>query len=265
MSSKVSKAFLFIGLPAALGTVGLVFAAIEVRSYLLTAKAFAVKEVEVATKGEANREMIIRRAAIPTNANIFSLDLDEVRKRVEEEPWVKSATVVRSLPNKIQIYYEPQKPHAILGGESLYYLNRQGVPFYKIQKGDSLKYPLLQLEGAVKSRALLVERVRSALDLLQELNASKLFKEKDLGEMAVRMEADEGAAPFVLTLRYPPQELALKNAQNNRLYSASFGETDLKSQVSHWEVVVRHLMQEGKNPRLIRLELGKKVVVKVDR
>jgi cell division protein FtsQ len=264
MSSRVSRTFLFVALPLALGMVGLVFGGLELREYLLTASVFRVKDVEVATKGAANREMILKRAAIASNENIFSLDLEAVRKRVEEEPWVKSATVVRALPNKIQIYYEPQTPHAILGGEALYYLNRQGVPFYKIQKGDSLKYPLLQLEGRVKSRSLLVDRVKIALDLLEELNRSKLFKEKDLGEIAVRMEAEDGAAPYVLTLRFPPQELA-KKQQTGQFYSVSFGETDLKTQVNRWEGVVRHLAQQGRNPRLIRLELGKKVVVKVDR
>jgi hypothetical protein len=97
------------------------------------------------------------------------------------------------------------------------------------------------------------------------MKQSPVFSEKDLGDMTVRLDAEDGAAPYLLTLRFPPKNLLKKGGQTNRLYSVSFGSDAPGPQVKRWEAVARHLVQQGKNPRLIRLELGKKVVVKVDR
>ncbi|MGE3261528.1 MAG: cell division protein FtsQ/DivIB [Bacteriovoracia bacterium] len=265
MKSSAAKPFIFVGVPMALGLVALIFGGMELRSFLLTSPRFAVKEVVVLTKGKAEKENILRLAGIPPNTNIFSLDLDRVRRSVEKEPWVHSATVVRALPNRIEIQYDPQIPVAILGAGSMYYLNGEGRPFYKIQTGDSLAYPLVQVEGGFRNSELSRKRVETGLEILTTLRTSPLFSEKDLGEVTVRMDAEDGAAPYVLTLRFPPRNLPIKGKQPNRLYTASFGEGDLSTQVKHWEAVLRHLAQTGKNPRLIRLELGKKVVVKLER
>jgi cell division septal protein FtsQ len=262
---SIFRTFLLVAFPLALGIVALIFGGMELRSFLLRSPRFEVRDVEVVTAGTVDRELILKRAAIPAGTNIFTLDLEEVRSRVEKDPWVHSATVVRSLPDKIQIHYRAQEPKAILGADSMYYLNSEGVPFYRIQRGDSLRYPLVQMEGQQKDTELLRQRVESSLLLLDRLKASPLFQEKDLGDLTVRLDAEDGAAPFVLTFRFPPQPLAGKKGQINRLYSASFGAEGADDQVRRWEAVVRHLVQQGRNPRLIRLELGKKVVVKVER
>jgi len=265
MNSRVTRTFLLIGLPVALVLVALIYGGMELWSFLQTSPKFAVREVEVVTEGVVDKEMILRRAAIPAGANIFSLDLEEIRERVEKEPWVHSATVVRSIPNKIQIHYRAQVPRAILGIGSMYYLNSEGAPFYKIQKGDSLNFPLVQVEGKLKNREGLRERMEAALRILDTMKESSVFSEKDLGDMTVRLDAEDGAAPYLLTLRFPPKGLLKKGGQTNRLYSVSFGSDVPGPQVKRWEAVVRHLVQQGKNPRLIRLELGKKVVVKLAR
>lgn len=265
MNSKVTRTFLLVGLPAALVLVALIFGGMELWNFLQTSPKFAVKDVEVVTAGTVPKEVILKRAEIPPGANIFSLDLEEIRQRVEKEPWVHSATVIRSIPNKIQIHYVAQVPKAILGIDSMYYLNREGQPFYRIQKGDSLNFPLIQVEGKLRNREGLRERMEAALHILEAMKASPLFSDKDLGDMTVRFDAEDGAAPYLLTLKFPPKILVKKEGQSNRLYSVSFGSADPVPQVKRWEAVARHLVQQGKNPRLIRLELGKKVVVKVDR
>ena len=265
MKSSVSKTFLYVGLPSALGLVGLIYAGMELRNFLLNSPRFAVKAVEVVTAGRADKTEVVKLAAISPNTNIFALDLETVRRRVEKNPWIHRATVVRSLPNKIEIHYEPQVPVAILGAGAMYYVNSEGLPFYKVEKGDSLAYPFVQVEGSTRHSEVVRQRVENGLQILTKLRESKLFGEKDLGDLTVRTEAEDGASPYLLTLRYPPRNLAGKGKQLDRIYTVSFGESDPSIQVKHWEAVVRHLVQTGKNPRLIRLELGKKVVVKLER
>jgi len=204
-------------------------------------------------------------AGIPPGANLFSLDLEEIRQRIERESWVHSANVVRALPNKIQVTYRSQKPEAILGADSMYYLNSEGKPFYRLRAGDSLAYPLVQIDGKPNSNEGLRERVAKSVKILHRFKSSSLFSEKDLGDLTVVSESDDGSAPYFLTLRYPPKNHPGKIQPLGRLYTVSLGEGDVERQVKHWEAVVRYLVQAGKKPRLIRLELGKKVVVKLER
>jgi hypothetical protein len=265
MKPGIAKTFLFIGVPAAFGVVGLVFVAMETQRFLTTNSRFAVKKVEVLTKGAADGDELIRLAGVSPGTNLFTVDLEEVRKHVERDPWVHDATVTRELPNKIQITYRSQDPTAILGADSMYYLNSEGVPFYRVQKGDSLAFPLVQLDGKTSDKDLLKNRVAEAVKILHRFQVSPLFQGKDLGDMTVIPDAEEGSVPYLLTLRFPPKALAKKDGQPGRLYTVSLGEEELDRQVRHWEAVVRHLVQTGKKPRLIRLELGKKVVVKLER
>jgi cell division septal protein FtsQ len=265
MKPGIARTFLFVGLPAAAVTVGLVYVAMETQRFLTTSPRFAVHKVEILTKGAADNDELVRLAGVSPGSNIFSLDLEEIRKRVERDPWVHDATVIRELPNKIQVTYRSQQPKAILGADSMYYLNSEGVPFYRVQKGDSLAYPLVQVDGRVTDKELLRERVAASMKVLERFRSSSLYSEKDLGDITVNPDTEDGTAPFLLTLRYPPRALAGKSKQNNRLYTASLGDDDVDRQVKHWEAVVRHLVQAGKKPRLIRLELGKKVVVKLEK
>lgn len=265
MKPGVAKTFLFIGVPAALGVVALVFGAMELERFLTTSPKFAVKKVEVLTKGAADPAELVRLAGIAPGTNIFSLDLAEIRKRVERDPWVHDATVVRELPNKIQVTYRSQEPQAILGAESMYYLNREGQPFYKVQKGDSLQYPLIQVDGRSRNAEALRARVANSVRILEQLKASALFSEKDLGDLTVVSDTEDGSAPYLLSYKFPPKPLLGKNAQVARLYTVSLSDEDPNQQIKRWEAVVRHLVQAGKKPRLIRLELGKKVVVKLEK
>jgi hypothetical protein len=261
----IAKTFLFIGVPAAFGVVGLVFVAMEGQRFLSTSQKFAVKKIEVLTKGAADNQELVRLAGVSPGTNIFNVDLEDVRKHVERDPWVHDATVTRELPNQIQITYRSQEPKAILGADSMYYLNSEGVPFYRVQKGDSLAFPLVQLEGKTTDKDLLKNRVAASVKILRRFKESSLFQDKDLGDLTVIPDAEEGSAPYLLTLHFPPKSLAGKGVQGSRLYTVSVGDDDVDRQVKHWEAVVRHLVQTGKKPRLIRLELGKKVVVKLEK
>jgi|GEM_PF-5116521 len=265
MKNGVTKTFLVIALPAALVMVALVFIGMETHRFLTTSPRFAVRQVELLTKGAADNDELMRLAGISPGTNLFSVDLDEIRQRIERDPWVHSASVVRALPNKIQVTYRSQKPEAILGADSMYYLNAEGKPFYRVRKGDALTYPLVQLDGKAKSNETLREHVATSVRILNRFKTSALYNEKDLGDLTVVPDAEDGSAPYLLTLRYPPKNLPLKAQFSSRLYTVSLGDGDLDRQVLHWEAVLRHLVQTGKKPRLIRLELGKKVVVKLEK
>lgn len=266
-NASLTKTFFFLALPAAFLVVLTVFLGLELYNHLTTSKRFAVREVELLTVGPANKEEVIRRANIKTGTNIFLLDLGEVRKNVERDPWVASATVSRALPDKIQIRYEQQKPVAILSLDSMYYLNAAGVPFTKLEKGASLEYPLIHVDSTNRPEDLNPKRLQNALDFLRALDSYSPIRSRDVGDLTIRGAVYGESSPLLLTYAFPPSGLDKKGAkpkQKRLHFTLTAAEEDFVIQAKRANAVMRYLVQQGKNPRLIRLELGKKVVVKVE-
>lgn len=59
--------------------------------------------------------------------NFFQVDVDEVRQRVADLPWVYSVSVRKKWPNELKIYVVDQTPVAVWNGDFL--INKQGVAF----------------------------------------------------------------------------------------------------------------------------------------
>lgn len=264
-SSSLVRPFFFVALPLAALLVLLIFGGLEVYGYLTGSRKFVVESVEVLTDGPANKADLIALAAVRTRSNIFMVSLEEIKKRVETHPWVYSAMVTRALPSKIQIQYIAQEPVAILNaGENLYYVNQEGKPFHRLEKEDSLQYPFIHLENVSKLEVLPPDRLMAAMEIVEWTKKSTLLKSKDLGDISVHGSVYSEQAPLLVTVAYPPNSIQLKQRAKRSFFTLSFAETEIPQQTKRAEAVIAHLVQQGKNPRLIRLELGKKVVVKMD-
>ena len=260
---SVAKTFLFVALPVTVVSIGIIFLAMECRNYLLTSDRFQVKKVEVFTQGVADTEAILAQAGIKIGSNIFSINLSEVRAKVEKNLWVESAIISRALPDTIQIRYRKQEPVALLSVDSLYYLNKEGNIFARVKKEDSLRLPLIQVEGVWKDGNK--KKLEAAVKLLAYLRESAIFSEEDLGDLTISLTADSQTTPYFLTMHFPPKNMQANEAASVRTYGLAMEADQVPQQLKRWEAVMRHLIQDGKNPKLIRLDLGKKVVVKLDR
>jgi hypothetical protein len=262
-SPGIAKPFITIALPAAVGLVVLILGGLECRRILTTSARFEIRKVVVETDGPAKKSAILEAVNFLKGKNLFAVDLEDVKAEVEKNPWVAKAIVSRVLPGTVAIRYEEQKPRAILSMDNMYYLNHEGVPFYKIAQGDSLDYSIIQLDRIENSKDVPVGGIRAALDLLDYFQSSKVFSSEDIGQVTVRGSGYKGGAPLVATLAFPPKRIRVNDKVARRFVPVTLAEGDVVPQLMRAEAVMQHLAQAGKNPRLIRLELGKKIVVKI--
>ncbi len=87
-------------------------------------------QVDIPKNPYLSRKKVLGLTGVPIGQNIFKIDLDNIRARVEAEPWVARAFVSRELPNKLFIKIEIEEPVAIVAAtKGLYLVNSKGSLF----------------------------------------------------------------------------------------------------------------------------------------
>jgi cell division protein FtsQ len=108
--------------------------------------------------------------------SLLSLNTEEVSRRLEAHPWIRNATVVKRMPDRVLIKVRKKRPAAVVevrGG--LFYMDREGGILDRIQPGAPLDLPLLTgLEQVLREVPALGDGrdVQQALALLRAVQAS---------------------------------------------------------------------------------------------
>jgi hypothetical protein len=73
---------------------------------------YQVKTIELETDGTLQREQVLKVAGLHQGENIFSVNLAQVRDRIQQLPQVDEVEVVRKLPGEIDIRVVERRPFA---------------------------------------------------------------------------------------------------------------------------------------------------------
>lgn len=184
----------FAFLKVVLGVAAVVGASVGVawgaKQYMLTSPRFSIKSVAVEGNERLSPEDVARSAGIALGDNVFALDLDDARRKIEGDPWVKSATVGRKLPGSVVVKVVEHEPAAVVAiGDRLFLASRGGEVFKEVSAEDPVDLPVitgLEPDVVVADREGTEKRIVRALDLLDE------------------------AAKAAFTARYPVQEVHLE-------------------------------------------------------
>jgi cell division septal protein FtsQ len=104
-------------------------------SVLGASKSERVRNLVLVTDGVLDRNWLARTLAIPSNATLMGLDLDQLRSRVLADPQVASASVSRNFPDTVTVRVSERSPvvrlAAQLGGDAprTLLVSRDGVAF----------------------------------------------------------------------------------------------------------------------------------------
>ena len=156
---------------------------------LLKSDLLNLKEIEVYGNETLVEEELISEARLYTDRNIFQYNLEEVKKNVEEHPFVKEAIIKRKLPKTIMITIKEREKYAIIPymGNFIYidedqvvlqvnddYLEEDlvlitGVEFqsFKIGSKADISNPEL-LDYAMK--LIEASRIASIIEMISEIN-----------------------------------------------------------------------------------------------
>ncbi len=129
---------------------------------LLRDAGFAITDIRIDGRRNADRKAVIEALNVTTDNSIFAFDLAAAKWRIERLGWVRSARIIRLLPNSIVVRVTERKPMAIWQrGGRLSVIDEEGVPLSENRVADYASLPLVVgYSAAAKARRLIEMMVR---------------------------------------------------------------------------------------------------------
>jgi cell division protein FtsQ len=180
----------------------LCWGAYDVAVFFRTAPRFEVQKLSVSGLKRVEENEVLAKAGFEVGTNVFRVDLNEIRQRVEELDWVRYALVQRVLPDQIIIKIVEREPIGLtrIRGE-IYQFDADG----KILDPDlstNSSFPILDgMHPGDRDRNLhKVETYRNVLEQLGQTSLSEIHI-NDSDEVTVVSASDPllinlGAAEF---------------------------------------------------------------------
>jgi cell division protein FtsQ len=130
----------------------------------------------VVTKNQVFEALGFIGSGRPTEANLFRLDVAAERLRIEEIPWVKSATLTRIFPNRLAVQVHERMPIAFANVEGHIQLVDGDGAFLHMPSRASFDFPVLYGLDSVASvpqrKDLLNTYLQFMRDVEQEIATS---------------------------------------------------------------------------------------------
>jgi cell division protein FtsQ len=134
---------------------------------------FAVRAVDVRGNVRAGDAELLRLGGLSEGGqNLFQLDVEAVERAISTHPWVNTVHVERHFPTRVSIVVTEHQAAAVVSLGELYLVDRDGLPFKRLQAQDGLDLPVitgLDREGYTEHPLEARERIVAALEVLQRL------------------------------------------------------------------------------------------------
>ena len=241
--SKLFKATILVLAIAIVAFVGRI-----VHRYMVDSPLLSLSDVIIEGCQELSRSDILSLTQLEGKPNILSIELAELRRKVETNPWIERAEIKRILPHRISIKITERAPAAIILLERLYYIDAGGVIFARVPKDHRIKHPILTglHRDDFKARPDETWRlVSNALRLINVVRKGEVLSLEDISE--IRMDTTLGISIYTY-----------EGAIEVKLGFDHYGE-----KWKRLERVWKHLRRSPHKPAYIDCNYDKRIIVKM--
>jgi cell division protein FtsQ len=140
--------------------------------WALTTPRFAVMAVEVRGASRVPPQRILEISGIVRGTNLWRIDPDRVRARLESLPEIRRADVVRELPNRVSILVEERRPFTLVHASRLHWIDEDGRLLGEEHHAVATEVPVirgLSEDELVTMRTAPGPRARAAIALIRAL------------------------------------------------------------------------------------------------
>lgn len=163
---------------AALLAVVLVTAAgAAVYSWLGHSRLFTVRDIDLNRCAYVTREEVSGMLSGVPQGNIWALSSQDIGRRLQSHPWVRSVAVRKAFPDRLVVRIEERRPVAMINLDALYYVDDQGKIFKRLTSYDPKGFPILTgfSQGDLKaSDAVTARNLKRTLELLRATESGVL-------------------------------------------------------------------------------------------
>ncbi len=205
--------------------------------FVTTSSFFALKHLIITGADKHEQERIIGLCGLRRGQNLVALKLNQIRTRLEKDPWIRSARVERMLPDTLHISVIREEPCAIVRAEKLYYMNKWGEIFKEVDPGEPVDFPVVTGLADLGSEA--GEQLREVASFIQILKTQKggPISFVNLSEIHI-----DNTRHFSVYFKGIPAEIQM-------------GLPGLKIQLAKLYKLVKHLRKTGKIREANRIDL----------
>lgn len=111
--------------------------------YMQTSPRFEISRIGIRGHARILPETIVEALQIEPRTNIFQIQLDAVKQKLETMQWIKSAEVYRNFPDKLSIRLVERVPFALVKADELYLVDVDGVVLGALASGSAIRLPII--------------------------------------------------------------------------------------------------------------------------
>ena len=177
----------FSCLVIALVMISLVF--VSLYEYLIQSPYLRLERIIFSGVDEEMRNELAELAELTPDSSLLTIDLKEIKERMEKHPWVRFVKPEKRLPHTLVIRVEKEEPRALVVLDKLYLMNRWGNIFKEADPMGDLDYPIITGVSMNESdRQKHLMRVAHVLNILSNENSP--WSLNDLSEVHVKRDGN---------------------------------------------------------------------------
>ena len=139
--------------------------------------------IEVTGIENVTRKQIMEVMGEDIQRNIFSVPLKEQKAKLEQIPWVESASVMRFVPNRLKIEIHERTPVAFARVGPRIFLIDAGGTLMELPQKHKYSFPVILGMYPGEPLSTRVPRMRAFNELLQQLDSGGARYSQDLSEV----------------------------------------------------------------------------------
>jgi cell division protein FtsQ len=135
--------------------------------YLLSSPYMKLERVEMEGVEGKIRDELIRESGLNSDLSLLALNLNKLKKKMEEHPWIRSVRLERRFPHSLFVHVEKEHPLGVVVMDRLYYINKEGEMFKEVSQSESVDFPFIT--GVDKEEAKRGNKLRRAAYFIKAL------------------------------------------------------------------------------------------------
>lgn len=195
--------------------------------YFLASPYMKLWEVEMEGVDGRLKQELIGLGGVQRDTSLLALRLNEIKRKMETHPWVRSVTLERRFPHTLRVVVEKERAIALILTDRFFYMNPMGEIFKEVDDSDEMDFPIIT--GLSTTGGEMGTQLTSAARILKFLSSQKGFwSVNQLSEIHFRKGGE-----MSLYFSHLPAEIRLTCR-------------DLPSKIYGLKRVMGHLRENGK-------------------